>query len=67
MELIPGKRYEWCIYGDIHPDDVKDRTLLRNGLFSGEYLGKGIASLVTREGVEWAVQVEYLREWRKKR
>lgn len=66
MELIPGKRYEWCIYAHINPDDVTNPKFLRNGLFTAEYDKNGSALLITREGEEWSVPVENLRKWRKK-
>lgn len=66
MELIPGKRYEWCIYGHINPNDVSNPKFLRNGLFTGEYEKNGNALLTTREGEEWSIPVEGLRKYVKK-
>lgn len=66
MKLIPGKRYEWCIYGHINPNDVTDPKFLRNGLFTGEYEKNGNALLTTREGGKWSIPVEELRKYTKK-
>lgn len=66
MELIPGKRYEWCIYGHINSNDIRNRKFLRNGLFTGEYEKNGNAILTTREGEDWSIPVEVLRPYKKK-
>ena len=66
MELIPGKRYEWCVYGHINPIDVTNQKFLRNGLFTGEYEKNGHAILTTHEGEEWSIPVEGLRKYVKK-
>lgn len=62
MTLIKGKRYEWTIWKGIW----SNKSYLRNGLFTGEFLSNGNGIFIEKDGTRWAVPEEEVREYKKK-